>query len=288
MPRLPRGLRPGGCFDEWIAHRPRAGFLDVDGTTLGSSPRATPAVAAAYASTRDSGMALGFATGRLPRGLTPLKDQLGAAGIDVVHNGAQIFEDGTAVATWPLTHQAARRLADWCTRHHVYAELYVGGRFYVTDLREDARPGWEEVSGEPDGLVSDLDLAAVEVTKATVNAFPPTLLSDILEASRSLGCMAEVSTAPFFPGIALVNVTREGVDKGTGVAWAAGRLGVAPEDLLVVGDGDNDVPMFRVAGTAVAMGQAPDHVLAAAHLVTGTVEEDGLAQVLRADLGEHV
>jgi Cof subfamily protein (haloacid dehalogenase superfamily) len=227
-------------------------------------------------------MALGFATGRLPKGLGPLKDQLGADGIDVVHNGAQVFHDGAAVATWPLPRRATAALAAWCMRHHVYAEFYVGGRFYATDLREEARPGWEEISGEPDGLVGELDLAAVEVTKATVNAFAPTLLSDILEESRSLGFMAEVSTAPCFPGLALVNVTRSGVDKGTGVAWAAGRLGIAPEDLLVVGDGDNDVPMFRVAGTAVAMGQAPDHVIAAAHLVTGSVEDDGLAQLLGA------
>ena len=49
---------------------------------------------------------------------------------------------------------------------------------------------------------------------------------------------------------------------------------------MVIGDGDNDLSMFRVAGTAVAMGQAADHVKAQAHLVTDGFAEDGAATAL--------
>jgi len=39
--------------------------------------------------------------------------------------------------------------------------------------------------------------------------------------------------------------------------------------------------MFHVAGTAIAMGDAPEPVKAAAHLVTATFEQDGLAVALQ-------
>ena len=75
-------------------------------------------------------------------------------------------------------------------------------------------------------------------------------------------------------------ITAVGIDKGFGVAWSARETGLAPEELMVIGDGDNDLSMFRVAGTAVAMGQAADHVKAQAHLVTDGFAEDGAATAL--------
>ena len=50
--------------------------------------------------------------------------------------------------------------------------------------------------------------------------------------------------------------------------------------MLAVGDGFNDVEMLEWAGRGVAMGQAPEHVQAAADAVTGTVADDGLAAEL--------
>ena len=50
--------------------------------------------------------------------------------------------------------------------------------------------------------------------------------------------------------------------------------------MLAVGDGFNDVEMLRWAGRGVAMGQAPDELIAVADDVTGSVEDDGLAAEL--------
>ena len=50
---------------------------------------------------------------------------------------------------------------------------------------------------------------------------------------------------------------------------------------IAVGDWENDISMLKEAGLGVAMGQAPDEVRAAADRVTGTIDEDGLAQAIR-------
>lgn len=231
----------------------------------------------AYGRVRGAGLAVGFATGRLPQGLVRLAAQVGPTAVDVVHNGAQVVSRGAELAQWPLPRPAAGRLARWCLAHQVYAEFYVGGQVFATDFREAARPGWSDVSGRPDGLVADVAFDQQEAVKATINAFDAGQLPAIVDRVRSLDLTVELSTAPILPGTTVVNVTADGVDKGAGLGWALRWLGIAGRQVLVVGDGDNDISMFETAGTAVAMGQAPAHVQAAAHLVSDGVEQDGLA-----------
>ena len=47
-----------------------------------------------------------------------------------------------------------------------------------------------------------------------------------------------------------------GVSKASGLDHVAGPLGVAPADVLAIGDGRNDIEMLQWAGRGVAMGQA--------------------------------
>lgn len=48
----------------------------------------------------------------------------------------------------------------------------------------------------------------------------------------------------------LLEVLRPGVNKGTALLRLAKRLGIAPEKIYVVGDGDNDVDMLKVAAAS--------------------------------------
>ena len=67
------------------------------------------------------------------------------------------------------------------------------------------------------------------------------------------------------------------MNKASGLAHVADRLGVDAADVLAIGDGRNDIEMLRWAGRGVAMGQAVEEVRAAADAVTGTVYDDGAA-----------
>ena len=49
------------------------------------------------------------------------------------------------------------------------------------------------------------------------------------------------------------------------------------DKLVVFGDGENDIEMFHLVGTSVAMGNADDEVKKHASTVTLTVDEDGIA-----------
>ena len=73
--------------------------------------------------------------------------------------------------------------------------------------------------------------------------------------------------------------------KSTGLETVRKRLGIAPEAVTVVGDGENDVQMFRWAvkagGVAAVMGSALDQVKAVANLQVADLAGDGVAEALR-------
>jgi hydroxymethylpyrimidine pyrophosphatase-like HAD family hydrolase len=88
------------------------------------------------------------------------------------------------------------------------------------------------------------------------------------------------STSPVMPDTVFVNMTPAGVTKATAVRAIALSYGIALEQVMFVGDGDNDVPALRIVGHPVAMANAEHAALAAATTVVGHVDDGGLADAL--------
>lgn len=100
-----------------------------------------------------------------------------------------------------------------------------------------------------------------------------------LEAWRD---RVSIYSALAFNGDALLTMTAPGTDKGSGLLALCRSLGIDPAEAVAIGDSEVDVPMFRVAGMAVAMGDATEEARAAATHRTGTADEDGVAEFLES------
>ena len=85
-----------------------------------------------------------------------------------------------------------------------------------------------------------------------------------------------------------LEIVREGVDKGRAIEALAGALGVAREEVMAFGDGQNDAPMIRWAGLGVAVENAVDECRRAAARIAPKNTADGVAQVVERmlDAGE--
>ena len=68
--------------------------------------------------------------------------------------------------------------------------------------------------------------------------------------------------------------------KATGVAKVVEHLGLKPENVMVFGDGLNDLELFDYAGISIAMGVSHDKIKEKADYITKTVEEDGIFDAL--------
>ena len=78
-----------------------------------------------------------------------------------------------------------------------------------------------------------------------------------------------------------MDVVPEGGSKSVGIDAICRSYGIAPDETMAFGDGQNDIEMLRHAGIGVVMGNAAEEVQAAADYVTASVDEDGVSRALR-------
>ena len=77
-----------------------------------------------------------------------------------------------------------------------------------------------------------------------------------------------------------LDITPAGTSKGLLLAELARRLGVPIDEIVTIGDMENDVPMFRNSGFGIAMGNASAEVKRVANALTLANDEDGFADAI--------
>ena len=101
-------------------------------------------------------------------------------------------------------------------------------------------------------------------------------------AAANAGAVTTTLTDPEY-----LEFTPAGVDKSYGLARVARDLGIAREEVLAAGDGNNDAPMLAWAGLGVAVAHATPLARAAADLVGPPGNpDDALARTLARVFGD--
>lgn len=256
---------------------------DLDGTLLGPDDRLSARTVAAVRAAHEAGITVVAATGRSYHTALPRVAAAEAVRYVICSNGASLYDRfaGAVVARHPIAERSLPQVVEVLRRE-------LGDTCFGWE--EPERFGWEsdflhlrpEVEGTPASVVPRfLAPWPAAVTKLYVGhrelhrdrlltAVTPHLID---------GLVATCSGARF------VEVTGAGVDKAFGLAGLCARLGIAPDEVLAIGDHLNDVAMLRWAGRGVAMGGAHPAVLAAAGEEAPGCADDGVACVLESLLG---
>lgn len=79
-----------------------------------------------------------------------------------------------------------------------------------------------------------------------------------------------------------VMIMPKGIDKGSGIVKAAEMYGINRENLACIGDAENDLAMFEVAGVKVAVANAVDALKDAADVVCSEPCGDGVQEFVRS------
>ena len=77
-----------------------------------------------------------------------------------------------------------------------------------------------------------------------------------------------------------IEINNPEATKGNAVRKLASLYGLSLDEVMAIGDGDNDSSMLEAAGFAVAMGNSPDSLKEIADAVTDTVENEGFARAI--------
>jgi Cof subfamily protein (haloacid dehalogenase superfamily) len=253
---------------------------DLDGTLLGEDGLVSDGNAAALRAARDAGVTVVAATGRSRMTSAPLLEPCGAVAMAVCSNGAVIHDPNRheTLHTRPIGPDALTALVDRLCRAlpGVGFGWELEGRFSWDEAFVRMRPRADArrvLGGEADPWP---DLTIEPVFKVLIQH--PDLERDALLVAIAEHAPAEVTVAA--SGATFVEVTGDGVDKASGLAWVCDRLGVDRRDVLAIGDHVNDLAMLRWAGHPVAMANAHPAVLAATGRRAPSNADDGVAAVV--------
>ncbi|MEG0227763.1 MAG: Cof-type HAD-IIB family hydrolase [Lachnospiraceae bacterium] len=261
--------------------------LDLDGTLLkedkSMSERSKEAIRKALA----KGVVVLTATGRPYTGIPSELREFPGMRYILSSNGARIIdqERGKAIYESLLPKETAAAVLDVFEPYDAIKEIYFEGvgyaneesiqhiyeymdnpamAKYIASTRKpvkDIRKKMEELEGGLDkvqGLFKHLG----DKAKALIE----------LEAIPHIEVTGAISNN--------IEVNYEGVNKGVGLVALGALLGIERAEIMACGDGLNDLAMMKEVGFAVAMGNAMESIKKEADYVTGTNEEDGVAQAI--------
>ena len=257
---------------------------DVDGTLLNGSDRITARTREAIVAAMAAGTRFVLATGRPPRWIAPVVDELGFAPLAVCANGAVIYDAATdrVISARTLSVDVLAELAEIANRTvpgcGLAAERVGRSAHDSATPQFVSAPGYEHAWLNPDNTeVSFADVLSAPAVKLLVRK--PGMPSSELAAAlaKHVGFLGDIT---YSTNDGLVEISPIGISKAIGLQEIARPLEIAAQDTVAFGDMPNDVPMLVWAGHGVAMGNAHPEAVEAANEVTASNDDDGLARVL--------
>jgi Cof subfamily protein (haloacid dehalogenase superfamily) len=256
--------------------------LDIDGTLVHDDGYLSPEVVREVQRVKNLGHEVIIATGRAAANAVPVVRDLG------IEHGFVVSSNGAVTVELDQEHPKGFKMVDVVTFDpaEVLAELIENlpdAHFAVEDVDGSYRfhrPFPTYALGDQNFETPLEELMHHPVSRVVV-------LSPQHDVEEFLGLISKIGLASVSYAIgytAWLDISPKGVTKASALEKERERLSISPNQVLVMGDGRNDIEMFQWAkaggGLAFAMGQAPEEVQLAATDVASSVTDDGVARVL--------
>lgn len=270
-----------------MEHRIRMIGLDLDGTLLNDKKELTPRTRRALEHAIAEGVTVLVATGRPWMGVPEELRNFPGMKYALTSNGARIIDtsDGSVIEEHLLAPESAKKALEICGKYDTLQEIYFDGQGYAPADKMARVEKYHKNSNMWEYMrktripVDDIHALLEQENRGLDKV--QALFADMEERKRA---WRELEAAG---GLELagslwynIEINAAGVNKGTGMVSLGRRIGIRREEIMAVGDGDNDTPMLREVGFGIAMGNAEEQTKEAADYITLTNEQEGVAEVI--------
>ncbi len=251
--------------------------FDLDDTLLSREKRVGTDTRRALLESAKAGTKLIFATSRPERAVRRFIDAelLGHAAL-ITLNGAILRETPTHLQRFAIMGKKALGLIE----HEALGKfarfsIEFDGYEFASNINYTDRELDEIQSATREMFIPLERIDAEKISKVSVNGLGKKVeqycdfISDL--GMKPISCMDGT----------FLNVVDPAVDKSSTLEVVFERRGTEKQDVIVFGDDLPDLAMMRLAGVAVAMGNATQEVKQAANIVIGDCDDDEIGRFIR-------
>jgi Cof subfamily protein (haloacid dehalogenase superfamily) len=264
--------------------------LDIDGTLINSRFEVSDRNRAAIAEATARGIEVALVTGRRYDFAMQVAKQIDSPLTMIVSNGALVrTKDGQTRLRHLLSRETARRVLeatqDWRTATAVIFDRPQEQQVMLQriDFDDPMRGGYFRRNREFLAEAVPLESCLVEDPLQVMYTGTVASMREAETALRSVQFAEEFALAATVyedKDFSMLDVVHPKVTKGATLAeWTALR-GVAPGEILAIGDNHNDLEMLSFAGVPVVMGNSVPQLKQQGWHVTRSNEEDGVAAAI--------
>lgn len=272
--------------------------LDVDGTLLNSNREMSERTIKTLKKVQQNGVRIALATGRPTYGVLPYAKAIDLDfndGYIISYNGAKVLEASTGKILFERTidPKMVPYLEKQAERGGCVLAFYENDEVVATDtsnhhivdeaqMNNMALRQVDSISDAMEGLKDDTKLWPTEVILVNDDEQMLTGLEEYLQRHLN-GVMDTIHSNPYY-----LEIVGYQVGKSHAMSALVQKLGISMKEVLAFGDGRADINMLQMAGTGIAMGNAPEEVKRCADYITLSNDEDGAAIAIeRAFEEEH-
>ena len=268
--------------------------IDMDGTLLNEKKHIDKAQKEAIHEAIEAGIKIVLCTGRPLYGILPFYEELGLSELDsegyvILNNGCSIHK----TKDWKLIDQV-NFTSDDIEYLYKLSESYNINFTLVNDTYyfNIGRKPTDELIKDAGFVFSDITDISLEEAKSGKHKImkimflgDPEIMADFQEKNEDIikskysGVLSQSYVYEVFP---------KDNNKGTGLKKLAEKLGIKQEEVMAIGDGNNDIEMFEYANYSVAMKNATELAKKAAKYETDSNENDGVAKAIRKYALNHL
>jgi Cof subfamily protein (haloacid dehalogenase superfamily) len=250
-------------------------LADVDGTLVDSKKQITARAKAAIEKMHEAGVKFAVTSGRPPRGMKMITEQVKISAPIAAFNGGMFVEPDTmkVITSLTLDIETAKGVIERIESFDLDVWVYADVEWYLRNLDALHREKEEQTVRFPPTVVGNFtealqkgvakvvgvsdkyDLVA-KAEKEIQAEFEHGIYARCTTASRD--CEPSVSAARSQPYY--LDVTHPKANKGSVVEMLSEFLKIPSAEIVTIGDMPNDVFMFKKSGYSIAMGQASEEV----------------------------
>ena len=267
----------------------KALFTDFDGTLFSDNFTVSEKDIAAIREYTKAGGKFFISTGRLLNSIYPyLKDMNVESDLIVVSQGAEVYDVHTKE---PLLRELisiplANRVFDYIdkameTNDQLTAMMYIDDEVYFIDKLPEYREAFCNILHIKPHIVGSslreyLNKVQKEPSKILVMTPEDRITNFIENGVEFLNGDAVFCESRKF----LIEIMPSNINKGTAVKFVADKLGIDMQDVICVGDSDNDLSMIKVAGLGVATENALERVKIHADYIAPSCNDSPIADII--------